>query len=96
MRRLGPRRPLRLRAFNTKPVGQRIAIVAAGPIFNLILAVFLYAGLNMAGTEEPVAIHGAPPAAETPPPRAGLLAGDRILAIDGAGSRVRGPTPAGG
>ncbi|MDZ5614464.1 RIP metalloprotease RseP [Achromobacter xylosoxidans] len=69
-------------AFNNKPVGKRIAIVAAGPIFNLILAVFLYAGLNMAGTEEPVAVI-APPAADTPAARAGLVAGDRILAIDG-------------
>ncbi|RSF06090.1 RIP metalloprotease RseP [Achromobacter aegrifaciens] len=69
-------------AFNSKPVGQRIAIVAAGPIFNLILAVFLYAGLNMAGTEEPVAVI-AQPAADTPAARAGLLSGDRLLAIDG-------------
>ncbi|WP_419343190.1 RIP metalloprotease RseP [Achromobacter sp. PD1] len=69
-------------AFNSKPVGQRIAIVAAGPIFNLILAVFLYAGLNMAGTEEPVAVI-AQPAADTPAARAGLLSGDRILAING-------------
>lgn len=69
-------------AFSRKSVGQRIAIVAAGPIFNLILAVFLYAGLNMAGTEEPVAVI-AQPAAETPAARAGLLPGDRILAIDG-------------
>ena len=69
-------------AFNNKSVGKRIAIVAAGPIFNLILAVFLYAGLNMAGTEEPVAVI-AQPAADTPAARAGLAAGDRILAIDG-------------
>ncbi|WP_447919445.1 RIP metalloprotease RseP [Achromobacter aegrifaciens] len=69
-------------AFNSKPVGQRIAIVAAGPIFNLILAVFLYAGLNMAGTEEPVAVI-AQPAAGTPAAHAGLLSGDHILAIDG-------------
>lgn len=69
-------------AFNNKPVGKRIAIVAAGPIFNLILAVFLYAGLNMAGTEEPQAII-AQPAAGTPAAQAGLLLGDRILAIDG-------------
>ena len=69
-------------AFNSKPVGQRIAIVAAGPIFNLILAVFLYAGLNMAGTEEPVAVI-AQPASGTPAAQAGLLSGDHILAIDG-------------
>ena len=28
----------RSRAFNTQPVGKRIAIVAAGPVFNLALA----------------------------------------------------------
>lgn len=69
-------------AFNNKPVGQRIAIVAAGPLFNLILAVVLYAGLNLAGTDEPQAII-AQPTAESPAAQAGLLAGDRILAIDG-------------
>lgn len=47
-------------AFNTQPVGKRIAIVAAGPIFNLILAVLLYAVLNLAGTQEPAAILAKP------------------------------------
>ncbi|NBN93104.1 MAG: zinc metallopeptidase RseP, partial [Betaproteobacteria bacterium] len=37
-------------AFNTKPVGQRIAVVLAGPIANLLLAVLLYAGLAMVGS----------------------------------------------
>ena len=48
-------------AFNTQPVGKRIAIVAAGPIFNLILAVLLYAVLNLAGTQEPAAILASRP-----------------------------------
>ena len=61
-------------AFNTQPVGKRIAIVAAGPIFNLILAVLLYAALNLAGTQEPAAIL-AKPAVDTPAARAGLLEG---------------------
>ena len=69
-------------AFNTQPVGKRIAIVAAGPIFNLILAVLLYAVLNLAGTQEPAAIL-AKPAVDTPAARAGLLEGDRILSIGG-------------
>ncbi|MVW73138.1 RIP metalloprotease RseP [Bordetella sp. 15P40C-2] len=69
------------RPFNTQPVGRRIAIVAAGPLFNLILAVALYTGLNLAGTEEPVALIG-PPAAETPAQLAGFRGGDQILAID--------------
>ena len=67
-------------AFNTQPVGKRIAIVAAGPIFNLILAVLLYAVLNLAGTQEPAAIQAGRGYAGG---RAGLLEGDRILSIGG-------------
>ena len=37
------------RAFNRKPVGHRMAIVAAGPIANFILAVVLYALMFMVG-----------------------------------------------
>ena len=33
----------RERAFNRKPLAQRVAIVAAGPIANLLLAIALYA-----------------------------------------------------
>lgn len=70
------------RAFNPQPMGKRILIVAAGPVFNLILAVFLYAGLNLAGVEEPAAFL-ARPAAGTAAAHAGLEGGDRILSIDG-------------
>jgi regulator of sigma E protease len=69
-------------SFNAQPVGKRILIVAAGPVFNLILAVFLYAGLNLAGVEEPAPLL-AQPAADTAASRAGFQAGDRIVAIDG-------------
>ena len=69
-------------AFNTQPVGKRIAIVAAGPIFNLILAVLLYAALNLAGTQEPAAILANRPwIRRRPVPE--LLEGDRILSIGG-------------
>lgn len=70
------------RSFNAQPVGRRIAIVAAGPLFNLILAVALYTGLNLAGTEEPVALIGSP-VADSPAQQAGFQAGDHIIAIDG-------------
>jgi len=70
------------RSFNAQPVGRRFAIVAAGPLFNLALAVLLYAGLNLAGTEVPAPIL-AQPAADTPAQRAGVQAGDRIVAVDG-------------
>jgi regulator of sigma E protease len=69
-------------SFNSQPVRNRILIVAAGPVFNLILAVLLYAGLNLAGVEEPAALL-AQPTVDTPAARAGFEAGDRILAIDG-------------
>lgn len=69
-------------SFNAQSVWRRIAIVAAGPIFNLILAVALYAGLNIAGTQEPAPIIAAP-TAESAAQRAGFQAGDEILSIDG-------------
>jgi len=68
-------------AFQSQSVYRRIAIVAAGPLFNLILAVALYAGLNMAGTREPAAVIGPPPVG-TPAYAAGLNAGDRIIGIN--------------
>jgi len=69
-------------AFNQKSVGRRFAIVAAGPLANLLLAALLYAGLNLAGSQEPAAIL-AQPAAGTPAAAAGLAKGDRIQAVNG-------------
>lgn len=69
-------------AFQSKSVWQRFAIVAAGPIANLLLAALLYAGLNWVGTQEPAAILGAP-VAGTPASEAGLKAGDHVLAVNG-------------
>ena len=40
----------RARAFNNKPLNQRAAIVAAGPVFNFIFAVLAYWVIYMAGT----------------------------------------------
>ncbi|MBL8446891.1 MAG: RIP metalloprotease RseP [Zoogloeaceae bacterium] len=40
------------RAFNRQTVGRRMAIVAAGPLANLILAILIYWGMNLIGTEE--------------------------------------------
>ncbi len=42
-------------AFNTQPLRSRAAIVAAGPLANLLLAVLLYALVNWIGVAEPVA-----------------------------------------
>ncbi|WP_397473216.1 RIP metalloprotease RseP [Pusillimonas sp.] len=69
-------------AFNQQPVGKRFAIVAAGPMANLLLAAVLYAALNLIGTQEPAALL-APPAAGTPAAMAGIQAGDRLVGING-------------
>ena len=47
-------------AFNTQPLRSRAAIVAAGPIANLLLAVLLYSFVNWYGVEEPAAILASP------------------------------------
>jgi len=78
----GASRAVAAQSFNTQPVGRRIAIVAAGPLFNLALAILLYTGLNLAGTQEPAAVLGQP-AIGTPAGQAGFQPGDRILAVDG-------------
>ena len=47
-------------AFNTQPLRFRAAIVAAGPIANLLLAVLLYSLVNWNGVEEPRALLASP------------------------------------
>jgi regulator of sigma E protease len=69
------------RAFNRQSVGKRIAIVIAGPLANLLLAIGVYWGLNVAGVMEPRAVLG-PPAEGTPAALAGLRTGDEVLAVD--------------
>jgi regulator of sigma E protease len=69
-------------AFNNKSVWQRIAIVAAGPIANFILAILLFWGLMLQGER------GLIPVIESVAPnsiaaQAGLEKGQEILAIDG-------------
>lgn len=79
----GPIPPQELpRAFNRQPVGKRFAIVLAGPVANLVLAVFVYWILNVVGVFEPRAVLGAPPAASAAA-RAGIAAGDTVTAVDG-------------
>jgi len=71
-------------AFNRQPLLRRTAIVAAGPVANLLLAVLLYAAAHWIGMDEPKAVMGAPTAG-SPADRAGLRAGDwvRSIALDG-------------
>lgn len=70
------------RAFNRKSVWARIAIVLAGPLANLILAVFLYWLIFIVGITGIAPIVGAP-VAKSPAAEAGFLEGDRITHISG-------------
>ncbi|WP_338763407.1 RIP metalloprotease RseP [Massilia sp. METH4] len=70
------------REFTRQNVWKRIAIVAAGPIANFLLAIALYAGLYMHGIEEP-ATRIAEPAARTPASIAGLDRDDVVRAVNG-------------
>jgi regulator of sigma E protease len=75
------------REFTRQSVWRRIAIVAAGPAANFLLAILLFAGLYMHGVPEPVPVlRGA--AQQTAAAQAGLRAGDRIAAINGEPVRV--------
>jgi len=67
----------RHRAFNTQPLRSRAAIVAAGPIANLLLAVVLYTAVNWIGVQEPVARLARPVAASLAE-AAGLRGGEQI------------------
>jgi regulator of sigma E protease len=47
-------------AFNNQPLKSRVAVVAAGPLANLILAVLIYALVNWIGMQEPRAVLASP------------------------------------
>jgi regulator of sigma E protease len=69
------------RAFNRQSVWRRIAIVVAGPLFNFLFAILVYAGLYMYGLPEarPVV---AEPAAGTIAKAAGFRGGDTVRRVD--------------
>lgn len=69
-------------AFNNASVWRRIAIVAAGPLFNFALAILLYWVIFVIGVE------GMRPVLDTPPAgsvaaHAGLKAGETVQTLDG-------------
>ncbi|MEG0259351.1 MAG: RIP metalloprotease RseP [Lysinibacillus sp.] len=71
------------RQFNSKSVGHRAMTIFAGPLFNFILAFFIFLVIGLVQgvpTNEPIiteVIDNAPAA------KAGMLAGDRVTAING-------------
>ncbi len=71
-------------AFNRKPVGQRIAIVAAGPLANVLLAIGLLWGMLVLGRPDFAPVLGQVDGVAA---QAGLRSGDTLLAVAGR------PTP---
>jgi len=72
----------RHRAFNRQPIGSRIAVVAAGPVFNFLFAVLAYWAMYVAGVTglRPVIGEVLPSSYAA---QAGFSAGDEILSIEG-------------
>jgi len=69
-------------AFNRKPVRQRIAIVAAGPIANFLLAIVFFWFVAMLGSEQVRPVIGAVESGSLAA-SAGLQPGQEITSIDG-------------
>jgi len=75
----------RQQAFNRKSVGSRIAIVAAGPVFNLVFAVLAFWLMFLVGIPETRPVIGAVDGLAA---AAGIEPGDAIVAIDDRDTRT--------
>lgn len=74
-------------AFTQKPLWARSAIVAAGPLFNLILAIFLYSAVFMLGETgmRPIVGEVAP---ETLAGQAGFVEGEEIVSVNNIATKT--------
>ncbi|WP_417561390.1 RIP metalloprotease RseP [Marinomonas sp.] len=73
---------LKKQAFNTKNVWQRIAIVAAGPVANFILAIVIYAVVALLGVQT-IAPKVGKIDQNTPIAQTQIQAGDELISLDG-------------
>lgn len=78
---------LKSQAFNNKPVLQRIAIVAAGPLVNLLFALFAYWLMFVVGISAVKPVIGEL-TEQTPAALAELPVGGEIVEIDGVNVRT--------
>lgn len=74
------------RAFNRKSVGQRFAIVAAGPIANFLLALLFFWILALLGGQQVRPVIGSVEAGSLAA-QAGVQPGAEVLAVDGEPTR---------
>ena len=70
------------RAFNNQPVWQRIAIVAAGPVFNLIFALVLFCGLFLISGNQVMTPEIGQVRPGSPAEKAGFKKLDIIISVD--------------
>ena len=75
------------REFTRQSVWRRIAIVAAGPLANFLLAIALFAGLYVHGIPEPLPKLRAVPE-NTAAYQAGLRGGELVTAVNGEQIRI--------
>jgi regulator of sigma E protease len=73
-------------AFNRKPVGQRIAIVVAGPAANFLFAIVAYWIIFAMGTTSVVPVVGVLEPG-SPAAKAGIQSGHEIIYVDGEETR---------
>lgn len=73
----------RAQTFQAKPLWQRAIVVAAGPATNFVVAILILAAFALAYGENRTPTAVASVAQESAAARAGLLTGDRIIAVDG-------------
>lgn len=71
------------KSFSNKHAAKRMGIVAAGPLFNLILALLIFCGFYMAAGVHVMTTAIGQVRENSPASQAGFLEGDIITAVDG-------------
>lgn len=68
------------RRFDSKSVGTRAVVISAGVVMNFVFAIFAFAALAYHQSWEPLI---GEVEEDSPAARAGIMSGDRIVAVDG-------------
>lgn len=71
------------RSFSHQGLAKRVAIVAAGPVFNLLLAVVIFIWIFMSYGVPVLTTRVGGVEPDSPAARAGITKGDRIVGVDG-------------